>query len=246
MSWVILIVIGLFCGFIDTTLGMGYGVTIASILITVGYAPAIVSASIHTSEAVVDTVSAYSHHKLDNVERGLLPIILLPGMLSAIIGAFFLSWLALGSSKWLVRFILIGMGLIILYKHIPKDIVMSKKLSKRQTAILAFFAGFLDVTGGGGWGPIMTPSLIINGTEPRKAIGTVEFTEPLISAAAVIVFLITLGSHMFLWNITIPLIIGGIILAPIGARLTKRIPRRALGILIGLWLIGLNVWGLLA
>lgn len=246
MSFWILILIGLSCGFIDTTLGMGYGVTIASLLITFGYAPAVISASIHTSEAVVDSVSGYFHYKEKNIERKKILYVLVPGLISAAIGAVFLSWLALGSAKWLVRVILIGMGLLILLKHLPKKLTIIKGGTNRKLALISLIAGFLDVTGGGGWGPVMTPYLILNGSEPRKAIGTVEFTEPLISLTAVIVFFITIGFESFLWGLVIPLMIGGVILSPIGAKLAKRIPRRTLGILIGIWLIGLNVYGLLA
>jgi len=159
-------------------------------------------------------------------------------------GALFLSWLSLKVARPLVRVILLFMGAIVFYRHAFKYRPARIQLSSRGAALLGFVAGFLDVTGGGGWGPIGTPTLILKGSESRRAIGTVEFTEPFVSRAAVLTFGFTLGFRSFLWNITIPMIIGGFILIPIAGWLAKKTPRRTLGILIGLWLMILNVYGL--
>jgi uncharacterized membrane protein YfcA len=102
------------------------------------------------------------------------------------------------------------------------------------------------VLGGGGWGPIGTSSLILSGSEPRKAVGTIEFTEPFVSLAAVLTFGVTIGFESFIWGTTLPIILGGIVLTPIAGYVTSRIPRRTLGVVIGLWLITLNLYGLLA
>jgi len=239
------ILVGLFCGFIDSALGMGFGVTSATILITYGVNPAIASASVHAAEAVVDIVSAIVHHKLGNVDWKICSRILIPGVVSAVIGALLLSSLSLNIAKPLVRIILIGMGGIVLYKH-TFDYNITGSLSERKATILCFAAGLLDTMGGGGWGPIGTPSLILSGSDPKKAVGTIEFTEPFVSLAAVLTFGVTIGFENFMWNITIPMIIGGFILTPIAGYLTSRLPKRWLGILIGVWLIGLNVYGLLS
>jgi len=119
-------------------------------------------------------------------------------------------------------------------------------MGRFKAMTLGFIAAFIDVAVGGGWGPLGTPALILNGQEPRKAVGTIEFTEPIISLVAVLTFGVTLGFEKFLWNFTLPMILGGIILTPIAGFLTSKMPRRLLGVLIGVWLVALNLWGLLA
>jgi len=239
------VLVGLICGFVDSTLGMGFGVTSATVLITFGITPAVASASVHAAEAVVDLFSAVIHHKLGNVDREIWLRMAVPGVISAVLGASVLSWMSLSSAKPLVRIILILMGGIVLYRHTVNYRIRKVKLSDREAMALGFVAGFLDVLGGGGWGPIGTPSLILSGSDPKKAVGTIEFTEPFVSLAAVLTFGFTLGFEKFMWNLTIPMIIGGLILTPVSGYLVTKIPRKTLGILIGVWLIALNLYGLL-
>ncbi len=236
--------VGLFCGFVDSALGMGFGVTSATILVTFGVNPAIASASVHAAEAVVDIISAIVHHKMGNVDWKICKSILVPGVISAVLGALLLSSLSLNVAKPLVRVILIGMGALVLYRHLF-NYNITGSLSPNQAGMLGFAAGFIDTIGGGGWGPIGTPSLILSGSDPKKAVGTIEFTEPFVSLAAVLTFGVTVGFENFMWNITIPMIIGGFILTPIAGYVTSKIPKRWLGILIGVWLIGLNIYGLI-
>ena len=238
------ILVGLFCGFVDSALGMGFGVTSATLLVTFGVNPAIASASVHAAEAVVDIGSAILHHKMGNVDWKICKNIMIPGIISAVLGAILLSRLSLNVAKPLVRLILIGMGAIVLYRHVFNYSVTGS-LSPNQAGLLGFAAGFLDTLGGGGWGPIGTPSLILSGSDPKKAVGTIEFTEPFVSLAAVLTFGVTVGFENFMWNITIPMILGGLILTPIAGYMTSKIPKRWLGILIGVWLIGLNIYGLI-
>ena len=239
-GFLIYILIGLVCGFVDSALGMGYGVSATSILITFGIAPAIVSASIHTSEGFVDIVSAVSHWKLGNVEKGLFWRLVIPGVCGAIIGALFLSWIPQKNAKTLMGFVLLCMGMIIVFRFARKRIMIEKKLPKRFVPILGLTAAFVDVSCGGGWGPLCTPIFILRGSEPRKAVGTVEITEPIISFTATIVFAFTIGLESFLWPIVIPVMFGGFVLTPFAAWTTKRAPKKLLGILIGIWLIILN------
>jgi uncharacterized membrane protein YfcA len=239
---------GLFCGFVDACLGMGFGVTSTSVLVTFGVAPAIASASVHTAEAAVDIVSAISHWKLGNVDIKLSKPLLVPGILASVLGAIFLSGLDLKVAKPFVRVGLIIMGLMIIYEHIMSGATQNwirKEMNKTRATILGFIAAFVDVAVGGGWGPLGTPALILAGEEPKNAVGTIEFTEPIISLTAVVTFGLILGFESFMWDMTIPMIIGGIILSPIASYLTSKMPKKLLGILIGLWLVLLNVWGLL-
>jgi uncharacterized membrane protein YfcA len=245
MSFIAFILAGLFCGFVDSALGMGYGVTATSVLVTFGVAPAIASASIHTSEAVVDIVSGISHYKLKNVNFKITPYLLLPGIVAAVLGAVFLSGLGLSTARPFIRVVLIIIGVYLIWQHYTER-SFSGLLTNGRAAALGFVAAFIDVAVGGGWGPIGTPALILNGEDPRKAVGTIEFTEPIISIVAVITFGILLGFETFMWDLALPMIIGGIILTPVASILTARIPKRVLGVLIGLWLVILNIYGLLA
>jgi len=240
LSFWIYILVGLICGFVDSSLGMGYGVSATSVLVAFGITPAIASASIHTAEGFVDTVSAISHWKLGNLEKELFWRLVIPGIFGAIVGALFLSWIPLSTSKPLISFVLLGMGIIILFRHLRKRVLIKRKISKRFVPLLGLTAAFIDVSGGGGWGPLCTPIFILGGSEPRKAIGTVEVTEPIISFTSTIVFAFTIGLESFLWSIVIPITIGGFMLTPIAAWISKKAPSRLLGILIGIWLIILN------
>jgi len=224
---------------------MGFGVTSVTVLITFGVVPAIASASVHMAEAVVDIVSAVSHYKLGNVDLKISRHILLPGILASVLGAVFVSGLSLKVAKPFVQVGLLVMGLYILYRHIGEYKPRTGGMGKRKAMLLGFVAAFIDVAVGGGWGPLGTPALILSGEEPKKAVGTIEFTEPIISIVAVLTFGVTLGFEKFMWNMTIPMILGGLILTPVASVLTSRMPRRLLGSLIGVWLIILNVYGLM-
>jgi len=250
-DFITFVIAGLACGFIDASLGMGYGVTSASVLVSFGIAPAVASASVHTAEAFVDTISGGFHLKFGNVRKDLLVPLLICGTIGAILGASGLSFLTLNAAKPIVALILLCMGLAILIKFLfrwkkggnSSSSLKSKKInySRKKLAVLGFVAGFIDASGGGGWGPILTPSFVATGSTPKKAVGTVEFTEPFISIATFITFGLIIGFESFLWNIVLPIIIGGIILTPIAAYVCSKTPRRILGILVGLWVAALNI-----
>ena len=253
----VVLLAGLACGFVDASLGMGYGVTSATVLVSFGIAPAIASASVHTSEAFVDIISGVAHHKLGNVRKDLLVPLLSCGTVGAVLGAIMISFIALKAAKPIVSSVLLVMGLLILIKFVfrwkkGKNPSSSSSpdsedppYSKKKLAFLGFIAGFIDASGGGGWGPILTPTFVATGSNPRKAVGTVEFTEPIVSFATVITFGIILGFESFIWSIVVPMLIGGIVLSPIAAWVTKKTPRRWLGILVGLWVAVLNARTLL-
>lgn len=247
MNLLAFVMAGLFCGFIDACLGMGFGVTSTTVLVTFGVAPAVASASIHTAEAAVDMVSALSHWRLGNVDFRISRHLLAPGIVASVLGAIFLSGLNLKVAKPFVQMGLMLMGAVILYEHIrpgaPRS-WMHGEMTRKRATILGFVAAFIDVAIGGGWGPLGTPALILSGEEPRKAVGIIEFTEPIISLVAVLTFGLLLGFESFMWEMTIPMIAGGMILTPFASYLTVKMPKRLLGILIGLWLVVLNLWSL--
>ena len=222
---------------------MGYGITLTSLFVAFGVNPVSASATVHCTEGVVDLVSAFSHLKLGNVEKSMLVQLLILGSVGACLGAISLSFISLKIAKSYISGILLLMGGLLLYRHVVKR--TEKKLKSLfvggRLPLLAFIAAFIDVSGGGGWGPICTPTFILNGVEPKKAVGTVEFTEPIISWVAIITFVITVGFTSFLWSLFCPLVIGGFVLTPIAAYLCKKIPKKWLGILIGVWIIVINL-----
>ena len=240
-EFLIYIIVGLVCGFVDSSLGMGYGVSATTVLISFGITPAIASASIHTSEGFVDIISGLSHWKFGNIQWNLFWKLILPGVLGAVLGAIFLSYLSLNFAKPFVSFILFFLGIIILIRFLFKQSTFTKQIPHKLIPIIGFIAAFIDISGGGGWGPILTPIFILNDLEPRRAIGTVEVTEPFISFAGVLTFGLLLGFESFLWALVIPLLIGGFILTPIAAYLSKKVPKHLLGISVGLWLVILNL-----
>jgi uncharacterized membrane protein YfcA len=239
--FLVYIIVGLVCGTIDSSLGMGYGVSSTSILLSFGIAPAIASASIHTAEGFVDVVSGISHWKLGNIDKSMILDLTITGVIGAILGAYTLSMLSLEFAKPVVSLILTILGITILLKFLLKRATKERTFSKNVTRLLGFVGAFVDVLGGGGWGPIVTSTLVAKGKEPRKAVGTVEITEPIISFTAVIVLGLLCGFENFLWTIVLPIMIGGFILTPVSAYITKKIPKNLFGILVGSWLIILNL-----
>ena len=248
LSFILLMICGTLCGFIDSSLGMGYGVTAASVLVSFGIGPAIASASIHTAEAVVDTVSSGSHIKLGNIRKDLLIPLIAFGSAGAVLGALGLTSLSTTIARPIISAVLLVLGLLILYKYVYRwkkgndtPAEGKKNYSRKILILLGFLAGFVDAAGGGGWGPILTSTFVATGSSPRKAVGTVEVSEPIISVAAFVTFGILIGFESFLWSLVIPILIGGIILTPVAAYVTARMPRRWLGILVGLWIAALNI-----
>ena len=219
---------------------LGYGISAASIIMMLDITPVIASASIHISEGLVGIVSAISHWSVGNVEKSLFLRLFIPGVAGAVVGASFLLSIPASISKLYVSLILFGMGIIIFSRFLRRKIIVKKKLPMQFIPFLGFVAAYLDVSGCGGWGPLCTPTFILGGAEPRKAVGTVEATEPIISITAIIFFAFSIGLKSFLWRIIIPITLGGILLTPIAAWLTKQVPKKILGIFIGLWLIILN------
>jgi len=247
-------IIGLFAQFIDGTLGMGYGVFSSSWLIAAGLYPAIASATVHTAEVFTTLVSGGSHLFFGNVKKEWLLPLVIPGVISGVAGAYFLTSIPGATIKPYIAGFLLILGILVLYRSISRKIPPPttdsaetnssppRPISRLKLPLLGFTAAFLDAVGGGGWGPIATPGLILSGnTEPRKVVGTVNLAEFFITIAISITFIVTLGWENFEWDLVIALLIGGIIAAPIAAYLCKRMPTKLLGILIGLVLIGLNL-----
>jgi siroheme synthase-like protein len=219
---------------IDGALGMAYGVTATTFLLSLGVPPAASSASVHASEIFTSGVSGLMHLKFGNVNTKLFRTLLLPGILGAILGAFVLSKLE-GYNyiiKPLVSSYTLFLGLVIIFKALKKD-----KIRERIKKIfpLALVGGFLDSIGGGGWGPVVTSTLVAGGRNARFTIGSVNLAEFFVSLASSLTFFTFIGlTH---WSIIAGLIIGGVIAAPFAAYLSSRIPIKSTMILVGLVVI---------
>ena len=242
-------IIGFLTQLIDGSLGMAYGVTSSSLLLTFGMAPAIASASIHLSEVVTTAASGISHMKFGNVDRQALFKLIIPGSIGAFIGACFLSNVPGDMVKPYISLFLLMLGIYVIIRFVFKNKTSSDKknlnLSTKQAIPLGLIAGFADATGGGGWGPLTTPILLSKSSNSaRKVIGTVDTSELAIAISATLGFLISLGWQDVNWLWVIALMLGGIIAAPIAAWLVKIMPSFLLGVLVGGFIILTNVWTL--
>ncbi len=228
------ILAGFVAQMIDGALGMAYGVTATTFLLSLGISPAASSASVHTSEIFTSGVSGLMHLKFGNVNTKLFRRLLLPGVIGAILGAYILSSLEDYNYiiKPLVSSYTLFLGIVIIFKALKKD-----KIRERIKRIfpLALVGGFLDSIGGGGWGPIVSSTLIAGGRNARYTIGSVNLTEFFVALSSSLTFITLIGlTH---WAIIIGLILGGIIAAPIAAYLSSRIPTKTIMILVGVIVI---------
>ncbi|MCF0040230.1 sulfite exporter TauE/SafE family protein [Dyadobacter fanqingshengii] len=230
------LLVGLAAQLVDGALGMAYGVTSTSFLLSLGVPPAISSTSVHVAEMFTTGASAISHFRYKNINKKLFKSLLIPGVLGAITGAYLLSDVIDGDfvKPYIAAYMLI-LGLIIIRKALQKNLVKNKT---KKIGILAAAGGFLDSIGGGGWGPIVTSTLLGQGRDPRYTIGSVNAAEFVIAFASGVTFLIFTGVSS--WQVVSGLIIGGVIAAPFGAMLVGKIKRKPLMLIIGVLVIGLS------
>jgi hypothetical protein len=231
----VLALVGLLAQLVDGSLGMGYGVTSSTLLILAGLTPAAASASVHFSELGTNIASGLSHWRLRNVDWRVVGRIAGPGAVGAFLGATVLSNLSTETAAPVMSGILVLLGVYILVRFIVGiKPVLKRQLTIKFLAPLGLFAGFVDATGGGGWGPVATPALLADGRlEPRRVIGSVDTSEFAVSAAASLGFLVGLGAAGINWGFALALLIGGVIAAPLAAYLVKVAPAHLLGVAVG-------------
>jgi uncharacterized membrane protein YfcA len=233
---------GFIAQMIDGSLGMAYGVSATSFLMATGLTPAAASASVHASEIFTSGVSGLSHLTFGNVNKKLFRHLLLPGVIGAITGAYIVSSLEDYNYiiKPLVATYTLYLGIRILSKVGAK---MKKKRPIKRLGLLAGAGGFLDSIGGGGWGPIVSSTLIANGRSPVYTIGSVNLTEFFVSFASSLTFIFVMGfGH---WQIILGLILGGVIAAPIAAFMVRKIPVKPMFIFVGTVIIIISLRTLL-
>lgn len=234
-----MLMVGFFAQLVDGALGLGYGVTCSTSMMLLGIKLPAISGSIHTAEMFSSGISGFSHYKFGNVNKKLFFWIAIPGVVGAVAGALLLIYL--GKKYEAITYglmagytLLIGVRLIIL--------AFRKKIEKQKlknTGLLGFSGGFFDAFGGGGWGPIVTSSLLSKGRKSSYVVGTVSLAEFFVTLAASVTFFTSLGiSH---WYIILGLILGGSLAAPIGARLAGKLPQKTALLLVAFLVIVFSI-----
>ncbi|NMC52978.1 MAG: sulfite exporter TauE/SafE family protein [Chloroflexi bacterium] len=238
MDWTVVgfIMVGFIAQVIDGSLGMAYGVSANSFLLNLGISPATASASVHLSEVITTAISGYSHWKLGNVVRQRLIRLAVPGVLGGVLGAYILTHLNGEVIKPYISAYLLVMGGQIVFRAIRNSPHHEKE---SRLEFLGFIGGLMDAIGGGGWGPIVTTTMIARGNEPRKVIGTVNLSEFFVTFAQAVTFVALLKELR--WDLVLGLAAGGVLAAPLGARLVQVVKPRVMMVMVGLLIIGLSL-----
>lgn len=223
------VAVGLLAQTVDGALGMAYGITSTSFLLAAGTSPAVASASVHIAEVFTTGISGVAHIKLGNVDRKLFLRLLIPGMLGAVSGAWVVSSIDGAIIKPYVAGYLLIMGLYIISKVFRT--IKAHGGEPRHVAKLGLVGGFVDAVGGGGWGPVVTTTLVGKGHNPRTTIGSVNLAEFFLTFVSAMVFAVLVDEGP--WPTVAGLVVGGLFAAPFAAVLTRALPTRGLLILVG-------------
>lgn len=228
--------VGFLAQMIDGALGMAYGVTSQTFLMSFGVSPAGASAAVHVSKVFTSGVSGWSHYHFGNVNQKLFKKLILPGMIGAIGGAFLITYVQGKYVKPFVSAYLVVMGIIIIQKAFKK---IRRKKKTKNLGPLALTGGFVDSIGGGGWGPVVTSTLIGNGRNIKYTIGSVNLAEFFVALASAGTFITIL--HLENYKVIAGLIVGGVIAAPLAALIVGKVPAKYLMIVVGFLIIALSL-----
>lgn len=240
VSILLYVLVGFIAQMIDGALGMAYGVSSNTFLLSIGVPPAAASASVHMAEVVTTGVSGLSHWKLGNIDFKLVKRLLVPGVLGGIAGAYLLTSIDGDVIKPYIAAYLLIIGVIILMKAFRYKAKPHSGVHTARVSVLGIIGGFFDAIGGGGWGPIVTTTLVARGKDARLTIGSVNFSEFFVTLAESITFVVTL-SFLGYWQVILGLLIGGGIAAPLAAVLAKKLPTKALMFIVGSLIIMLSI-----
>ncbi|CTP90520.1 sulfite exporter TauE/SafE family protein [Xanthomonas graminis] len=231
------VLVGLAAQLVDGALGMAFGLVSSSVLLSMGLLPAAVSASVHSAEVFTTGASGLSHLALGNVDKRLFLRLALPGMAGGILGAYGLTQLPGEFIRPFVHLYLLGLAVLILLR------AAGRALPRRQVQrvpLLGFVAGLLDASGGGGWGPVATSTLLARGGQARTTIGTVNAAEFLVTLSISLTFLLSMGiQHL---QIVLGLLVGGMLAAPLAALLVKRVRERWVLVAVGLLVLAISLY----
>jgi uncharacterized membrane protein YfcA len=233
---IVIAIAGLAAQLVDGSLGMGYGLTSSTLLIFAGLSPAAASASVHLAEVGTTALSGVAHHRFGNVDWHAVRRIAIPGGIGAFLGATLLSSLSTESAKPLASTLLFTLGVYVLLRFLLGKARVQRKgrPGLRFLAPLGLIGGFVDATGGGGWGPVTTPTLLADGRlAPNRVIGTVSASEFIVALSASAGFFTALGGEAVRLEFVAALLAGGLIAAPIAAYLVRHLNPRLLGVVVG-------------
>jgi hypothetical protein len=236
--------VGFAAQMVDGAIGMAYGLSATSVLLTLGVAPATASASVHAAEVFTTGASGLAHWRLGNVRRALVLRLAVPGVLGGVLGAYVLVGMPTAVVRVFVGLYLLALGGVVLLKALRPRPPLAATISTGRLAALGFCGGLLDAIGGGGWGAIVTSTLIGQGNAPREAIGSASLAEFFVTAAVSAAFVATVG--LTLWPVIAGLVLGGVLAAPLAALAAKRVPDRLLMAAVGVVVSLLALRGLLA
>ncbi|HXG77764.1 MAG TPA: sulfite exporter TauE/SafE family protein [Methyloceanibacter sp.] len=240
-DFILFVAVGFAAQMVDGAVGMAYGLSATSVLLSLGIPPATASASVHAAEVFTTGISGAAHWRVGNVQWATVRRLAIPGMIGGALGAYVLTAVPVEIIKPIVTGYLLLMGAWIVVKALAGSPRATEP--PKWVSTLGFGGGFLDAAGGGGWGPLVTSTLLGQGATPRYTIGSVNAAEFFVTLVISVTFLGTIGLE--LWPIIAGLILGGAIAAPIAAYIAKSVPDRPLMLLVGVVIILLSVRGLL-
>jgi uncharacterized protein len=238
-SLILFIIVGFIAQLIDGALGMAYGVSANSFLLTMNLSPVIASASVHVAKIGTTLASGLSHWKFGNIDKRMVLWLLVPGILGGALGAYLLTIMDSEKATPFIAIYLLIMGIRILVKAFRPTIEHGREPKSSLLVALGLVGGTLDAIGGGGWGPVVTSTLISTGHSPRKTIGSVNFSEFFVTLVASAIFIFTIP--LTNWKVILGLLGGGVLAAPLGAFLTKKLPTKAMMIIVGVLIIILQI-----
>jgi uncharacterized membrane protein YfcA len=234
------IAIGFAAQLVDGALGMAFGVISSTLLISMGVPPAAASAGVHTVETFTTAASGVSHVLHKNVDWRLFSRLVIPGVIGGVLGAYVLTQIHADAARPLVLAYLSAIALYLIWRGLRFPPTGKRP---RFVGPLGFAGGFLDAAGGGGWGPVVTSNLLLQGADPRRTIGTVNTAEFFLTVTISATFIAALGWAAFT-TATVGLLIGGVLAAPLGAVMAKRIAPKHLLILVGSALLITSLYGI--
>ncbi len=236
--------VGIAAQLVDGTLGMAYGVTSGTLLRAMGVPSAVSSFCVHLAEIFTTFASGVSHFKLKNIDKSLFLRLIIPGIIGGVAGAYILTSFDEGIISPIVSAYLIVMGIVIFVKAVK----MSDKRTRvcgKEVYPIAFIGGLSDSIGGGGWGPVVTSTLVASDCDVRKTIGSVNAAEFFVTAAESVMFVMTLGSVGEYLPAVLGLLIGGVIISPVAAYLCKKLPIKPFMAVIGIVIVVINTYKLI-
>ncbi|MGN1347246.1 MAG: sulfite exporter TauE/SafE family protein [Eubacteriales bacterium] len=243
--FLICFITGIAAQLIDGTLGMAYGVTCSTLLRAMGIPSAMSSFCVHAAEMCTTLVSGISHFKMKNIDRALFLRLIVPGVVGGILGAYVLTSFDDRVISPIVSAYLIVMGVVIFTKAFRKKAKEPRKIGKAVYPI-ALAGGFSDSIGGGGWGPVVTSTLVAADCDVRSTIGSVNAAEFFVTLAESATFILTLGSLKDYLPAVVGLVLGGVLVAPFAALLCRKLPVKPLIAAVGVLIIAVNTWKLIS